>query len=143
MYNYPCRLEPLPEEGGYLVTFRDIPWALTNGETLDESMEMAADVLHCALSSEIDDQADLPRPSAPLPGEHLVALPVVTQAKLALYEAMRAQKVTKVELARRLGVDESVVRKLCDLEHRSHMSGLEAAFAVLDLRPRLEIDRAA
>lgn len=146
MYLYPCRLMPETEEPGFTATFRDIPEAITCGDTLEEALEAAQDVLHCYFSHLVDEREDVPSASQPEAGERLVAPPVLTQAKLALYEAMRAQKVTKAELARRLGVDEAAVRRLCDLEHRSHMDKIEAALAALGLRPNFEVavaDRAA
>ena len=142
MYRYPCSLERGPT-GGFTATFRDLPEAITYGDGLEEALGEAQDVLHCALSHRVDERQEIPAPSAPEAEERLISLPVVTQAKVALYEAMRAQKVTKVELARRLGVTENAVRKLCDLEHRSHMSGLEDALAALGLRPRFAVEEAA
>ncbi len=42
--HYPAQFEAAPE-GGFVVTFRDIPEAITQGETEAEAMEMAADAL--------------------------------------------------------------------------------------------------
>ncbi|HAJ8803777.1 TPA: type II toxin-antitoxin system antitoxin HicB, partial [Escherichia coli] len=41
---YPVTLTPAPE-GGYMVSFVDIPEALTQGETVAEAMEAAKDAL--------------------------------------------------------------------------------------------------
>ena len=57
----------------------------------------------------------------------LVAVPTVVAAKLALFSAMRAQRITKVELAGRLGISESAVRKLANPDHRSHISQVQKA----------------
>ena len=54
-------------------------------------------------------------------------MPPVTAAKLALYTAMRAQDITSVELARRLDVSETAVRKLLNPDHRSHIGQVERA----------------
>ncbi|WP_304665259.1 type II toxin-antitoxin system HicB family antitoxin [Massilia sp. erpn] len=40
---YPARFKPDPEAGGYVVTFRDIPAAITQGDDDAEAMEMAKD----------------------------------------------------------------------------------------------------
>ncbi|WP_374015223.1 type II toxin-antitoxin system HicB family antitoxin [Massilia sp. BJB1822] len=45
---YPARFEPDPEAGGYVVTFRDIPESLTQGDDDAEAMEMAEDVFVCS-----------------------------------------------------------------------------------------------
>jgi antitoxin HicB len=60
-----------------------------------------------------------------------VALPALIAAKLALYSAMREQSVSNVELARRLGVTETVVRRLVHPDHRSKIERVEEALAVL------------
>ena len=40
---YPAKFTPA-EEGGYVVTFRDIPEAITQGDDMTEAVEMAEDV---------------------------------------------------------------------------------------------------
>jgi hypothetical protein len=40
-YSYPATLTPA-EEGGYVVTFRDIPEAITQGDSLEDSLAQAA-----------------------------------------------------------------------------------------------------
>lgn len=40
------------EEGGYVVTFPDIPLAITQGDSMEEAYEMAFDVLGLALQDE-------------------------------------------------------------------------------------------
>ena len=51
----------------------------------------------------------------------MVAVPLVVAAKLALYTAMREQGLTKVALARLMGLSEGAVRKLLNPGHRSHI----------------------
>lgn len=75
-------------------------------------------------------------------GQVLVAVPPLVAAKLALYSAMRAQGVTRTALARRLGLSESVVRRLLDPDHRSHISRIEKALRAVGRRLAVE-DRAA
>ncbi len=49
--HYVARLTPgLPGEGGYLVTFRDVPEAITEGSTVEEALKYAAEALDLALS---------------------------------------------------------------------------------------------
>src|SRR3546814_5497871 len=54
-------------------------------------------------------------------------LPPLVAAKLALYQAMREEGVTQVALARRIGRDQKEVRRLLDLDHRSHIGQVEDA----------------
>lgn len=61
----------------------------------------------------------------------MVPVPTHVAAKFALYQAMQQQRVSNMELARRLGVTEAVVRRLVDPDHASRIERLEAALATL------------
>ena len=66
-------------------------------------------------------------------------MPAVVAAKLALYSAMRTQRITKVELASRLGLSESAVRKLTNPDHRSHVSQVQKALRAVGRRLKVEV----
>lgn len=70
---YPARFEPAAE-GGFVVTFRDIPEAITQGDTEAEAMKMAEDVLASAMDFYVERGAPLPVPSRAGAGERLVRL---------------------------------------------------------------------
>ena len=125
-YVYPCVLTS-EDEGGFFVSFPDVPEALTGGDDRAEALEMAEDALGAALSMYVKAREDIPVPSTAVEGQPLVAVPTIVAAKLALYTAMRRQGITKVALAERLGLSEGAVRKLCDPDHRSHISRVEEA----------------
>ena len=126
IYAYPC--EPTPDEdGGLVVTFPDVPEAITGGRDRSEALLMAEDALATALAGYVHEKWDIPTPSQAVDGQEIVAVPAVVAAKLALYSAMRDQRITKVEVARRLGISESAVRKLTDPDHRSHISQVQKA----------------
>jgi hypothetical protein len=78
----------------------------------------------------------VPRPS-PAQGRPVAILPPPVAAKLALYDAMRTQRITRTALARRLGLQENAVRRLRDLDHRSHIDQIARALA--SLGKRLEV----
>ena len=126
IYAYPCELTP-DEDGGLVVTFPDVPEALTGGRDRSEALLMAEDALATALAGYVHEKWDIPTPSQAVDGQEIVAVPAVVAAKLALYSAMRDQRITKVEIARRLGISESAVRKLTDPDHRSHISQVQKA----------------
>lgn len=73
----------------------------------------------------------IPGPSAIKRGAACVALPALTEAKLALYSTMRAGRVGKADLARRLNCHLPQVDRLLDLQHGSRLDQLEGAFRVL------------
>ena len=121
------------EDGSTLVSFPDIPEALTEGATESEALTQAEDCLIAALGGYVQERHAIPQPS-PAAGRVLVPLPALAAAKIALYDAMRAQGVGNTSLARRLGLTEGAVRRLIDLDHRSHIGQIETALRVLGQR---------
>lgn len=146
LHAYPCILKPETEEEGcenwFNVSFPDVPEALTCAEGVRESLAMAQDALTGALAWYVQERRDIPEPRKPRKGQYLVALPPVVAAKLALYRAMREQRVTNVALAKKLGVTEAAVRKLVDPDRRSHIGKVQNALALLGRTLFIE-DRAA
>ena len=61
--DYPVHLETA-EEGSFIVTFPDVPEAITQGEDEDEALLRAVNALETALSFYINDRRPLPIPSA-------------------------------------------------------------------------------
>ena len=135
---YPVRLAK-NEGGDVLVSFPDVPEALTEGATEREALTEAGDCLIAALGGYIGERRDIPRPTAGK-GHLLVVLPALIAAKIALYRAMYERRVSDGALAKRLGIVEGTVRQMLDLDHRSHISQIEAALHVLGL-PRLSLLR--
>lgn len=130
---YPAHFEAATE-GGYVVTFRDIPEAITQGDTDDEAMEMASDVLVSSMDFYFDDKRPVPLPSRAKSGERLVDLPVSVSAKVLLLNEMLQQKVTPSELARRLGTRPQDVNRLIDLGHPTKIDTVARALQVLGRR---------
>lgn len=63
-YIYPAVFDPC-EEGGYCVTFPDLPGCITEGDTLEEAYEMAKEALSLHLWGLEDDGDPIPKPSSP------------------------------------------------------------------------------
>jgi len=142
MLRYPVILERDTNDT-IRVEFPDVPEANTFGEDVDEALMQAVDALESALSMYIDDRRDIPKPSPVKRRGKFVTVPALTQAKLALYSAMRAQRVGKAELARRLNCHLPQVDRLLDLLHSSRLDQLEAAFRVLGKRISVVVEEAA
>jgi antitoxin HicB len=139
---YPAKIED-DGNGNLLVIFRDIPFAATEGETLDDALTQAADCLEEAIASCIADDEDIPEPSRPKKGEYRIMLPAQTAAKAALYIAVRDKGVSNSELARRIGVDEKEVRRMLDPKHATKLPRIEAALAALGCRLSVSLLQAA
>ena len=142
MRAYPAALISDPE-GGFTVTFRDVPEAITEGDTREEALLRAEDALESALAMYIAAKEALPEPSGEQPGEVMVPLSALKMAKTALYDAMREQGIGRAELARRLRWHLPQVTRVLDLRHTSRMEHVEAALAALGLRLIVDVARAA
>jgi antitoxin HicB len=138
MLAYPCRLEP--DEGGFLVTCRDVDGILTWGETRAMAEAMAADAIATQLSRAPALQ-DWPAPSPTPPDEVLVVLPPLLAAKTALRVAMTEAGLDHSGLARRLGVSETAARRLLNFRYRSRIDLIEQALAALGKRLVVEVRR--
>ncbi len=130
MLDYPVILEAQPE-GGFVVTFPDVPEAITQGEDADEALLYAVDALESALSFYVDDRKPLPVPSKAKRGQPTVRPSALECAKLGVYRAMTEQGIKKAELARRLGWHMPQVDRLFDLKHASRFDQIEAAARAL------------
>lgn len=127
---FPAKLTPA-EEGGFVVTFPDIPEAITQGENIEDALVHAADALESALDFYFDAGRPVPAPSRPKRGQHVIELPASVSAKVLLLNEMIAQKVRPVELARRLKVTPQEVTRLIDLRHATKIDGIAGALKAL------------
>ncbi len=128
---YPATFTPDGHDGGFVVTFPDVPEAITQGDDVPDALHQAADCLEEAIAGRIRRHACLPEASPVGPDHYAIPLPAQTAAKSALYLAIRQAGMTQVELAARLHCDEKEVRRLLDPRHASKMSRLESALAAL------------
>lgn len=127
---YPAKFTPA-EEGGYVVTFRDIPEAITQGDDMTEALQMAEDVLVSSMDFYFEDQRPAPLPSPPEEGECPVALPLSVYSKVLLLNEMLAQNISKSELARRLETTPQEVQRITGLKHATKIDTVVRALAQL------------
>lgn len=128
MFDYPVILTV--DGDAVLVTFPDVPEAITFGANQAEALAQAVDALESALSFYVDARKPLPEPSLSdsLPTVCPSALECI---KLGVYQEMTKQGMRKAELARRLGWKAPQVDRLFDLSHASRIDQLEAAAKIL------------
>ena len=132
-FQYPVLFTPA-EEGGFVVTCRDLPQLITQGDTEQDALEQAADAMDEVFATYMIEGIEFPEPSKARRREHLVAPPAETMAKAALFVAMRQAGISKLQLARRLGVDEKEVRRLLDPHYGSKLPRIAQAISVLGQR---------
>lgn len=129
-FAYPARFEP-DETGRPVVSFADFPHAHTDGKDATEAMEEAIDCLGSVIAQRLADKAEIPTPSPIKRGQCLVPVPLWIAGKLALYFAMKDRSLNNVNLAHRLGISETVVRRMLDPGHATKSKKLEAALGAM------------
>ena len=137
MMLYPAKFEK--EGNSYNVTFRDIPEAITCGDDLKDALEMAEDALLTAMDFYFEDNRTVPMPSDPLEGEHMIALPVSVWSKVLLLNTMLEQRISQVELAKRLHKKPQEIQRIINLEHSTKIDTVVDALKALGKRPQFSI----
>jgi antitoxin HicB len=130
MLRYPMHLEAA-EEGGFIISFPDIPEAHSQAEDEVEAIKRGTDALETALEFYLEDRRPIPAPSKPKRGQRMIELSASVSAKVLLLNEMNAQKVRPAELARRLQVTPQEVTRLIDLRHTSRIDGIAVALKAL------------
>jgi antitoxin HicB len=137
-YGFPARLQP-DDEGRLVVHFPDLPEALTDGADEAEALAEAADCLSEALAGRINRGEDIPPPSRLRRGQHWVAPEPTIALKAALYSALRTQRMTVADLARRLDIDARKAARLIDPRAASRLNDLEVALSALGYAIAIEL----
>jgi antitoxin HicB len=132
MSAYPVVLTP-DDNDTVMVTFPDIPGAVTFGDDEADALCRAVDALETMLAVIISDRGDIPTPS-PARGRRTVAPTLLGSLKIAVYQAMRGRGWRKADLARAMGLNPRQIDRLLDLRHASTVGQLEQALAVCGKR---------
>jgi len=133
-FAYAVTLTADEDAGGFVVTCRDLPEAITQGDSLEDALEAAEGALEAAIEMRVKDGLEIPLPSKARKGEHLAALPVGSAMKAAVYLAMKEQGLSKSDLARRMDLDEKEARRILDPWHATKVPTLERALHALGKR---------
>lgn len=139
-FNYPALFKRDKKEGGFIITFRDIPEAITQAGSFDDCFVEAMDCLDEAIAGRIDDGIDIPSPSKKRPNEVFISVPAQTAIKAALYIAMNEENINKSELARRLQIDVKEVRRMLNPHHGTKLPSMERALSSLGRKIELIIN---
>ena len=67
--------------GGFVVTFRDVPEAITQGDNLLDALDMAQDALSTAMEFYDEDNNPRPKPSEPQYGDVMISLLPTNEAQ--------------------------------------------------------------
>lgn len=129
MRAYPVNLR---KDGKFiLVTFPDIPEAITQGDNHTHALEMAKEALELAMEFYFEDRRPVPAPTKAKRGQAVVELSASLSAKVLLLNEMLQQKVRPAELARRLKTTPQEVNRLTNIRHTSRIDGIAIALKAL------------
>ena len=140
-FEYAAEFDPGNKRGVIVVTFPDVPEAITEGIGKDDATRQASDALGVALLSY--PLRGLPIPKARARKGHKVSVPADIAAKLAVLDAFTVSGLSKSELARRLKKDEREIRRILDPMHATKLTTLVEVLGVLGKRMVVGIQEAA
>jgi antitoxin HicB len=131
------------DKSGFVVTFPDVPEAITEGKDMADARAMAEEALGLALLTYPARGRPLPKSRAK--GREMVPIALAPEvaAKLAVLEAFVEAGISKIELARRLGKDEKEVRRILDPKHATKLPALTETLRTLGKRLIIAVEEAA
>ena len=134
---YPAKIQP--DGASFLVTFRDIPEAITSGKSGRHAESMARDALVTAMYFYFEDRRKVPPPSKPRRGEIAVPVAASVAAKVLLLNQMIDAGITASELARKLNTSPQVVNRIVDIHHATKIDTIAAALQAMGRRLELSV----
>ena len=141
-YTYRARIEP-GDEAGFVVSFPEVPEAITQGDNEADARAMAAEALGLALLMYLKERRPLPKARAADQGLVPITVDPEDAAKIAVLEAFRDANLSQVEFARRLGKDAREVRRILDPMHATKLPALKEALAALGRRLVIGVEEIA
>ncbi|WP_414901148.1 type II toxin-antitoxin system HicB family antitoxin [Rhizobium cremeum] len=130
-YSYAAVFEPTERDGGFTVTFPDVPEAITEGDDMADAREMAADALGIVLLTYLEQGKPLPEAKAE---GVMIAPDAEVAAKIAVIETFREAGISRSELARRMGKDEKEARRVLDPDTSTKLPMLALALSAMGKR---------
>lgn len=99
---YPAKLVKAAD--GCTVTFRDVPGAISSGDSPLQALDEARDALALVIEDILEEGEAIPLPSKARRGEHLVAVPADVGARALLKLIRDTEALSKAAVAERVGV---------------------------------------
>jgi antitoxin HicB len=125
-------------EQGVFVECPVLPEFHAAAESFAALEQEAVDAIETVFDMYVDENRRIPDPEPVAVGEYPLVLPALTAAKLALWNAMCDQGLSKADLARRMGIQLQLVHRMVDFIHSSKIEQVERA--LLSLGKRLTVD---
>jgi antitoxin HicB len=141
-FAYPAKIARA-KEGGWLIAFRDFPEAHPQAEDSEDVIDLAEGCVQACIEGRLIDGIGIPEPTESRAGEVMVAVPIETATKAALFAAVAASGRSRVALARALEMDEKEMRRMLDPRHSSKLPRIEKVLRALGKELRLAVVDAA
>lgn len=132
---YPCSVKK-QSDGKFLVIFPDFEEALTEGDSLEEALFNAEEVLTLTLDGRMDEGMDIPIPSSeelPLAASSHLVYPSPRVQSALLVRFIRSEK-SMAELARSLETSWPAASRLEDPHHWSSLRQLNRVAEIFGSR---------
>jgi antitoxin HicB len=142
-FTYAAQFEPGDKRGVLVVSFPDVPEAITQGDDMTDARAQAEEALGLALLTYPERGLPLPKPRTKRKGLTMVAVAPDVAAKLAVLEAFAAAGIAKNELGRRMGKDEKEIRRILDPKHPTKLPAMVDALRALGKRLVIGVEEAA
>lgn len=124
-----------------VVSFPDVPEAITEGRDFADARIQAEEALGLALLTYPARGLALPKAGARASGLVPISVEPEIAAKLALIDALRERGISQRSFARMIGKDEKEVRRILDPKHETKLSTLTAALRSLGRRLVIGVER--
>jgi antitoxin HicB len=125
---YPAKIEK-QSDGMFYVSFRDLPDTFTEGESLEEALFNASEVLTGMLDWRLEKEKPIPEPTSARTGEYSVTPDAKTQAALLLRQARGDRSLS--DLARAMETSWPSAQRLENPKHWPSLKSLDKAAAAL------------
>ena len=138
MFSYNAEINQ-DTDGRFVVTFTNLPYGVTDGETLEEALFEAIDCADEVIAGIIERGESLPKYVPAKDGQYSIELSAHMAIKAALYSAMQDDGVTKVAMAKMIERNEKEVRRMLDPHHNTKLKSLEFALHKIGRRLKVEM----
>lgn len=142
-YAYAADFEPGDRRGVVVVSFPDVPEAITQGDDMADARAQAEEALGLALLSYPQRGLPLPKAKTKTKGLIMIAVAPEVAAKLAVLEAFAEAAISKSDLARRMDKDEKEIRRILDPRHATKLPAMVEALRALGKRLVIGVEEAA
>ena len=134
---YPATVA-VQQDGSFFVQFVDLTDTFTEGQTKEEALFNAAEVLSAMLAWRLDESKEIPAPSQKIKGASYIAPDAKTQAAMLLRLARGERSLS--DLARTLETSWPAAKRLEDPTHWPSLKTLDRAAAALGKRLVLTLE---